>query len=350
MISMDEFLTQFLDNGTIFAKDEEHYIIGYGKREWLKEPKSTGPHWYFPDFFLKNEKPWFSHSQWEILSKDELLKRLPHSIENYPVNWKIDQEDIFDTTFYRLQRLFADQKLAKAVPYLLEQSSTTPTHSLLLKMLKCSLEYISKTPLYLYGFWDSQEGILGATPEKLFYKHGFQLNTMACAGTRMLGQSFDQDKEEKLRREHQLVIEGIVETLLPFGSSILVGETSWKSFYQLQHLITPIEMTLNSDVKLLNLIKALHPTPAIGAYPKKEGDEWTRSFDQLISRGRFGAPCACTFQNKVLCLVAIRNVQWSKSEMKIIAGSGVIQESLLENEKREIFAKISAIKRMLGYE
>ncbi|MGK5593835.1 MAG: chorismate-binding protein [Parachlamydiaceae bacterium] len=347
---MDAFLKQFLDNGTIFVKDEDHYIIGYGRREWLKEPKGTGPNWYFPDFFLKEEKPWFSHPEWEILSREELFKRLPYSVTSDPVIWQNNQEAIFDTAFHQLQQLFSEQKLTKAVPYLFQTSASAPTPPMLLKMIKCSLEYVSGAPLYLYGFWDTQEGILGATPEKLFSKHGLQLNTMACAGTRSADHSLDLDKDEKLQREHQLVIEGIVETLLPFGSSILVGETKWQSFHRLKHLMTPIEITLNEDVRLLALIKALHPTPAIGAYPKKEGNEWILSFDQIINRGRFGAPCACTFQNKALCLVAIRNVQWSDDQMKIGAGSGIIQESLLENEKREIAAKISSIKRMLGYE
>ncbi|KAF3363158.1 Salicylate biosynthesis isochorismate synthase [Chlamydiales bacterium STE3] len=348
---MNDFLDQFLSSGTIFAKDDHHLFVGYGKRNWSAEPNNSVPNWYFPDFFLKNQNPWFTHPFWEIITTKELQGRLEKNSTKVSLEWVSSQEMIFDESFEKLKTSFAQKKLNKAVPYLFQRASQGPTKDLIARMLSKALEYTLNSHLYIYGFWNEKEGILGATPEKLFAKDGLALSTMACAGTLADGQQYGSEAEaKKLLKEHNLVIEGMKDDLGPLGHSLLVGETTWRSFHQLNHLMTPIEIVLHKNIPFLDIVRALHPTPAIGTYPKKEGSLWLKEFDALIPRHRFGAPCACAFQNRILCLVAIRNVQWTKEEMQIGAGSGIIEESILEKEKNEIAAKIAAVKGMLGYE
>ena len=344
---MQNFIDQFTHCGTLFAKDHNHFFIGYGKRRWSQTPSTLSPSWYFPDFFLSNETPWFTHQYWEIVAKEDLQKRLPNSGRASSLHWTCSQMPLFETSFHELKQAFTAKKLYKAVPYLFQTSSRIPNAELILQMLTSSLLYTSNTSLSNYGFWDEQEGLLGATPEILFSLDGCNFSTMACAGTLYSGQKTSLDDEKKLMKEHRFVVEGIADAIGDFGSSILIGNTDWHAFQHLKHLLTPIHMSLNPGIDFLDLVHALHPTAAIGTYPKREGQEWLQNLDALIPRNRFGAPCACAFQKKTLCLVAIRNVQWDQNEMRIGAGSGIIQESDLEMEKQEIEMKINTIKKML---
>lgn len=344
---MDQFLNQFLTCGTIFAKDQNHLFLGYGKRQWSAEPSSTSPCWYFPDFFLKCKTPWFTHQFWEIVTKDDFQKRMPNKDLTHSLEWSNCQEEIFENSFKDLKVAFANKRLHKAVPYLFQTCQGAPHQDLKRQMLKASLLSTQDTLLQLYGFWDDTEGILGATPEVLFSVRDHQFKTMACAGTLFDEQKIEPDEQNKLLKEHQFVVEGISKAIAPLGNSLLVGDTKWQTFQQLKHLLTPIEMSLERSIKFTDLIKILHPTAAIGTYPKQEGETWLQGFDALIPRKRFGAPCACIFQEKILCLVAIRNVQWDTYKMEIGAGSGVIEESDLEREKKEIEMKINAIKKIL---
>ncbi len=45
----------------------------------------------------------------------------------------------------------------------------------------------------------------------------------------------------------------------------------------IQHLYTPVEGILNGEATILQLVKHLHPTPALGGVPRKEAMEMIRN-------------------------------------------------------------------------
>lgn len=215
------------------------------------------------------------------------------------------------------------------------------------------LQYAKSQPVHSYGFWENGHGMLGATPELLFSLGEIKrhtLITMACAGTRGLrsqpGSFMDDPKEV---HEHQLVVDGIMESLAPFGK-VTIGSMRVLHLPKLSHLLTPIEVELKQDADFNAIVKALHPTPALGAFPRKEGLEWLKSYQKQIDRKRYGAPVGYTRgnTNEAGCYVAIRNAQWNPEEIVIGAGCGVVKESLLDREWDEVKLKIQAIKEMLS--
>jgi menaquinone-specific isochorismate synthase len=302
------------------------------------------PQWYFPDFFLTMPTPWATHENWELLTSEELIKRLGNERlgnEEEPIKiaWESPFEDAFDRGFEQLKNLFLEKKLAKAVPYMSHTGSGPVS---LKQMLLAGLKNASA--LALYGCWDEHEGILGATPELLFeLENEQQLNTMACAATL----SFDEEPTaalaSKLQKEHGVVISCIEEALKPLGS-VNIGQTHWQRFQALKHLITPIECALKQPISFQQIVERLHPTSALGAYPKEEGMKWLASYDKQVPRKRFGAPVGCVFQERAICRVGIRNVQWEAHTAMIGAGVGVIAESTIHEEKKELLAKIATVK------
>jgi menaquinone-specific isochorismate synthase len=347
-VMTQEIYEAFLKKGTILSKDKHHLLIGWGKRKWSQKPLDDNkPNFYFPDFFLKIGMPWFSHECWmeipilEFASYIQDQKTLPE------IKWEITKADYFEKAFLGLEESFKTHEIVKAVPYVFESTNVKMTEAQLQSTLKNLIDYTGKYPAFLYGLWDEEEGFLGATPEILFNKSTDSkiLETVACAGT------YNPQDENlkfcpKLLLEHDIVVQGIEASLKPFGDVYFKPKKSMQ-FASLMHLITPIKVTLCKEFNFLEIVRALHPTPALGAYPKMSGMLWLEQYQMVIPRGRFGAPAGFYSNSSATCFVAIRNVQWSRKGMKIGAGCGVVCGSNLSQEWQEINLKLKAIKDLL---
>ncbi|MCB1149749.1 MAG: chorismate-binding protein [Chlamydiia bacterium] len=222
---------------------------------------------------------------------------------------------------------------------------------LLVSLLRAS----KSTQAFLYGFWNEELGMLGASPEVLFRlkeRDRPLLETVALAGT--LGdhpsvEAFLQDPKEI--HEHGLVTEGIRQALEPFGK-IHLGTMRAQECGKLTHLMTPIEVELRQHQSVDELVAALHPTPALGGFPKQEAWRWLEEYAKRIPRGRYGAPAGVLRAGgrEMSCYVAIRGMQWNANGFHIGAGCGVVKASRAENELAEIERKMSAICHLMGIE
>ncbi|MBS4168897.1 Salicylate biosynthesis isochorismate synthase [Parachlamydia sp. AcF125] len=323
------------------------FLLGYGARTWLSSPCDLSPSFYFPDFFLQTASAWFKHEYWEERSYEE-LKDFFQPIKSTKQDWINSDREYFIKGFDDLQKMFCQGKMEKAVPFAFELSSPSMSCEKLQNCLSRLLDYSDAHPVHVYGFWNQQGGILGGTPEVLFkiqQKEKSLLSTHACAGTRCYAEAaslFD----EKERHEHQVVVRGIVESLTPFGR-IQVGELKTLHLPFLSHLITPIEVELHALADFEKIVQALHPTPALGGFPKKESFDWMKDYQTTVKRARFGAPAGYIYKNLASCFVSIRNVQWNAERMMIGAGCGVVAKSQVDHEWKEINLKMQSIKEML---
>lgn len=336
-------LSAFLLTGTLLSIDSDHVLLGWGKRSWRSSPIGEQPNFYYPDFFLKTANPWFTQEFWTIINPAELLSLLPDS-SRPSLDWVCTDKSIFESAFTDLQNLFEKGRLDKAVPYIFERTSVKFSQSLLSHLLQNTISYSQNCPVYVYGMWADGEGILGATPEILFDYDAPFIKTVACAGTYSAGK-FTIDP--KTIHEHQLVVQGIREALDVFGN-VNAGEMGYREFGALGHLVTPIELILETPCDFLGLVKALHPTPALGAFPREAGLRWLERYQTHVSRGRFGAPLGYVYRGKSRCVVAIRNVQWDAKGLSIGAGCGVVSASRVEDEWNELQLKLNTIKGFLG--
>ncbi|MCM2323032.1 MAG: chorismate-binding protein, partial [Oligoflexia bacterium] len=116
---------------------------------------------------------------------------------------------------------------------------------------------------------------------------------------------------------------------------------------------------LNEAVPFERLARALHPTAALGAFPRPAGWEWLQSRPGARNRKRFGAPFGLLWspgtpgtagqcELEATCVVAIRNIQWEGERVVLGSGCGLIAESVLEREWDELSLKRESVKRMMG--
>ena len=335
--------------------DDGMLLLGWGKRRNLPTPDISGvnPQFYFPDYFLTKQLPWFVYEQSTTIEAKELQQLLPTgaTTSSASYQWHNPHKEIFRSAFDELQQKFSTGEIAKAVPFVMESAMHTMDSALRLKTIKSLLTYVSSNPAYIYGFWDQTEGMLGATPEILFRNLGNgALETVACAGTKRINEdtaTFLNDPKEL--HEHQLVIDGIIESLRPFGE-VKIGSMQLLKLTRLMHLFTPITVELKTMPQIEEIVKALHPTPAVGGLPRTQAMQWLKAFQKKIDRRHFAAPAGYLLPKtrRSSCYVSIRNVQWNKTQMDICAGCGLVPGSQFEKEWAEINLKLSAIKELLS--
>lgn len=188
------------------------------------------------------------------------------------------------------------------------------------------------------------------TPEQLVAVSGGIVHTNAIAGT--MGKYVDNAKmilleDEKNLYEHQIVVDSIKHDLLPFTQDIILKakpDILENQFFY--HLYTPIKAKL-SDGGLLEVTERLHPTPALGGFPKKAAKSFIAQAGE--GRGLYGAPIGyIDINNEGEFIVAIRSMVVEQKTALLFAGCGIVKSSHIESEVRETEIKFKPMLEMLG--
>jgi menaquinone-specific isochorismate synthase len=344
----------FFESGSIISRNKNEFLLGWGKRERQDAPTPESDLlFYFPNFFLTKPNPWYKHEFNQTFTAEELL-RLFESIPLDPLptfQWKNEYEAFYAEQFSVLQQLFREQKLDKAVPFVYDRTITSMNPSVLYHCLKNALRYLQSHSAFIMGFWEDGMGSLSISPELLFelqYKNeqAPRLNTVALGGT-FFSNDLSMLKDERLLHEHEIIVDRIVHNLSPFG---IVHRDKLEAlpFAKIFHLLTKIHVDVypNKLPRFEDVVKALHPTPALGASPPEEGRKWLNYYQTFIDRFCYGAPAGYQWkeQKEAKCYVNIRNLQWNSSHILIAGGGGVTAKSHLDSEWLEILNKIKSIK------
>jgi salicylate biosynthesis isochorismate synthase/menaquinone-specific isochorismate synthase len=208
---------------------------------------------------------------------------------------------------------------------------------------------------YAIGRGDST--FLGASPELLVRREGSRAATIALAGSapRSADPSVDDHIGERLlrsdkdRREQAIVTDRIVASLDPHSVWVTpAAEPSVAKVANIQHLATPIRAQLRDAVSVVELLGALHPTPAVG------GEPWTEAqtvMDETegMDRGWYAAPIGWTdgSEDGEFC-VALRGALLKGSQARCYAGVGVVEGSDPASELAETELKLQAVLPVLS--
>jgi len=343
---------QWLHEGAIIGKVGKWVEAFWGSAESLASESDLGkrPAIYQSNFFHESPRPWktFAKSQrfeWKEWRALMLESAKPKSSEETPdLDWQDPSESDFKKTFNDIKKDIRSGKIIKAVPVVYSKAARSGGVEVpLFHALKQSPKNT-----YIYGSWSQQGGSFGFTPEVLFLSENEKkVKTMALAGTRQK-EAFAQDPESFLRdpkelREHQIVVDDIVERLQPFGK-IKVSKTASLELNYLAHLYTPIQLIAAEDFSFEKLVDLLHPTPALGISPRSQAEllrKWRDAKDIL------GAPFGVRWSaSSYLCVVAIRQLQWDDKFFYIGNGCGIVAESEFEDEWYELKIKRDSVRRM----
>ncbi len=199
------------------------------------------------------------------------------------------------------------------------------------------------------------DGFLGATPELLVARHGDIVRAHPLAGTAPRATDPSADGRQaagllastKDRWEHRITIDWLLDGLLPFCSYVdAEPEPTIVSLANVHHLGTRVEGRLSSPpVSALELVEALHPTPAVGGAPQSVALEVIAELEGA-ERGRYAGPVGWVdAEGNGAFAVGIRSAVMDEAEVRLFAGVGVVGDSDPVAELAETRAKFRA---MLG--
>ena len=202
-----------------------------------------------------------------------------------------------------------------------------------------------------------QRGIfLGSTPERLIEKNELFIKTEAIAGTIERGINKKTDKlfEDELRNdpksleEQELVVKEIKNILYPKLSNIHISKKpNILKLKNVQHLISNIRGELKNDIHILELIKNMHPTPAVSGYPIKKANQLISKYEKH-DRGWYSGPIGWidSSGNGDFC-VGLRSAFINNDSINLFSGGGIVLNSDPEKEWDETELKLKSILEII---
>ncbi len=200
------------------------------------------------------------------------------------------------------------------------------------------------------------QSFIGASPERLVRVSKGVLETEALAGSIRRGAGASEDaalagtllRSEKDRREHQHVLAAITARLEHLGlAPEYAAEPGLRRLANVQHLHTPIRATLPENVRLLAVLAALHPTPAVGGSPLAAvlpAIRGLESFPRGLYAGAIGWSNA---RGGGEFFVGLRSALVDGGTARVYAGAGIVAGSTPEKEFAETELKFKAMLEAL---
>lgn len=192
----------------------------------------------------------------------------------------------------------------------------------------------------------------GASPELLVRRSGRRAFAQPMAGSVARGGSDAEDERlaaalfasTKDVLEHRVVARFVVDALRPHASSVSAHEPEVVRFTNIQHLATSVSAELaDPPADLLTLASRLHPTPAVGGWPRDAAD---RLIDELegMERGWYaGAVGWIDSRGDGELAVALRCGLLWEDGARLYAGVGVMPDSDPARELEETELKFKAL-------
>jgi menaquinone-specific isochorismate synthase len=211
---------------------------------------------------------------------------------------------------------------------------------------------------YAFSFANGRgQSFIGASPERLLRVEQGTLLTEALAGSAPRGCTASEDAalggallgDDKELREHRHVVASIDRRLAPLGLQLVhAARPGLKRLANVQHLHTPVSAALPADVRLLDVLARLHPTPAVGGSPRAAACAHIRELEGF-SRGLYGGPVGwLDHRGGGEFLVGIRSALIDGARARAYAGGGIVAGSDPDREFAETELKFKALLEALA--
>lgn len=198
---------------------------------------------------------------------------------------------------------------------------------------------------------------LGASPERLISLRDGTASTMALAGSVPRGATPAEDdlladqlmRSEKERAEHAFVVAALRDGLAQVCSRIIADtQPRVRKLANVQHLFTPIHGQVAAGYSVLDLVERLHPTPAVGGFPRQRAMELIRDREGL-DRGWYAGPLGWVNRHgEGDFVVGIRSALVRGDTATLFAGCGIVSDSDPATEYAESGWKLSPMLTALG--
>jgi len=188
--------------------------------------------------------------------------------------------------------------------------------------------------------------LLAATPEQLFRMSAESVHCDALAGT--FPAHVRQPDAAMEIHEHAPVVDAIRTALQPLCTRIKADRAAQPlALRSLSHLYTAVHAAPRAGVRPLQVLEALHPTPAVGGTPRRVALAWIHEHEQL-TRGWYTGGFGWLGDNhEAQISVILRCALIRNKQARLYAGAGITRVSDPEQELHETRLKFEPMLNVL---
>ena len=203
-----------------------------------------------------------------------------------------------------------------------------------------------------YAFPVGSSGrLVGASPELLISQKDHKLSSHPLAGTMSLATPTESAEQlltsSKDLNEHRLVVDDLARSLSPLVSDLMVPDmpsiVTLRSVAHLGTLLTARARTGAGPDYLLELLSALHPTPAVGGVPRRAALEAIERYEGPRRNYFAGALGWLNASGDGEWVLGIRGAMLQGNHCELTAGAGVVADSTPRGEAQETRSKLRSV-------
>ena len=171
--------------------------------------------------------------------------------------------------------------------------------------------------------------------------------TRALAGTRK--RSEGGEWSAKNLAEHRMVTDDMCRRIEELTLEPRLGQQYNFAYGNIEHLCTPIEIRGDLDgVSLHRLIRAIHPTPAVGGYPREKALSDIDAIEHW-PRNCYGGHISVRHGSETIVYIALRCVHFDAVKWAVYTGSGITPDSDAADEWLETETKAAPLISILSH-
>ncbi|OGJ62057.1 anthranilate phosphoribosyltransferase [Candidatus Peribacteria bacterium RIFCSPHIGHO2_02_FULL_51_15] len=211
------------------------------------------------------------------------------------------------------------------------------------------LRNVSPSP-YMYFLKTPDLQIVGASPETLVRVDDRRILYRPIAGTRKRTGDEGRDKlmrrellsDEKERCEHQMLVDlgrNDIGRVAEIGSVELKNPFRIETFAHVYHLVSDIVARVRSDLKPIDVLRAVFPAGTLTGAPKIRAMKIIRDLEKK-PRGIYGGAFGYfDLSGNIDFAIMIRSMLFQNGAISLRAGAGIVNGSVPEREDSECLNK-----------
>ncbi|VXB87795.1 Isochorismate synthase [Flavobacterium sp. 9AF] len=300
-----------------FEGQEGFVFVSFNKEHRYIIPKTNS-------IFLSEEIQYYN-SNLGVFEKD-----------SFKIKHKKDFENLVSKGIHAIKNLYFSKVVLSRRVSLHFKIDFEASYLNMLNTYKSAFRYLFYHPKI--GMW------MGASPEQLINIDDNILYTVALAGTQVYKEDLFWENKEK--QEQQFVTDYIVSEIQPFAEKVMVSEPFTVQAGNLAHIKTTIEANLLNSCNSLEIVKKMHPTPAVCGLPKEPAYNFiiqNENYDRKFYTGYLGE---WNTKNKNL-FVNLRCIEIEEDNLHFYVGCGITKDSVPEKEFFETENKLETMSKII---
>ena len=215
------------------------------------------------------------------------------------------------------------------------------------------LREINPSP-YMFCLRSPQAAIIGASPEMLVRVRDRHITYHPIAGTRRRGRTDADDAameaelrgSEKERAEHLMLVDlgrNDVGRCAAVGSVAVTELMEVERYSHVMHLVSTVEAECAAPVQSIDVLRSCFPAGTVTGAPKLRAMEIIAELEP-VERGAYaGAAGYIGYGGNLDMAIALRTIVLRDGVAHLQAAAGIVADSTVEEETREIDNKVAAL-------